>query len=359
MRVAYCTGFWCTNIGNGFFSMGVEYALKHVLSDKNVTVVSDLQTYTTAYGKRLYRHKNQLEYISDLNVDYVVLAGPVLSKYFLRMWGDILRKLRDRGVGYILLSTGTMKLDAAASEQIKKFFQECPPYALSSREEMVYNEFGRYAEHAYNGICYSFFVPDAYATSPICWDRPYVVYNFDKIREPVLRVHPAGQEPRGPWFDFEQQRFSVCMPGLISAMAQKTDRFTDALIYAASVLPAPKRENTLGDYRIVRTDHRFHPHFRGKIYEQANSFVADLPHGYLNLYANASLTLSDRVHACAVTLAFGKSAMLFSKTNRSGLLDRVGAVEIYQKPVALDMDYLAEEKQKQLRWLCELLQQEN
>lgn len=115
----------------------------------------------------------------------------------------------------------------------------------------------------------------------------------------------------------------------------------------------------MGPYGIVRTDHRFHPHFRGKIYEQANSYVADLPYGYLNLYANASLTLSDRVHACAVTLAFGKSAMLFSKTNRSGLLERVGAAEICQKPVALDMDYLADEKQKQLRWLCKLLQQEN
>ena len=95
MKVAYCTGFWCTNIGNGFFSLGVEHVLKKVLGEKNVSVVSDFQTYTTSYGKRLYVDQNQLEYISALDVDYVVLAGPVISKYFLGLWKDILLKLND------------------------------------------------------------------------------------------------------------------------------------------------------------------------------------------------------------------------------------------------------------------------
>ena len=77
VKVAYCTGFWCTNIGNAFFGMGVEHVLKKVLGENNVTLVSDLQTYTTSYGKRLYPHKNQLEYISSLDVDYIVLAEQV------------------------------------------------------------------------------------------------------------------------------------------------------------------------------------------------------------------------------------------------------------------------------------------
>lgn len=94
MKVAYCTGFWCTNIGNGFFSLGVEYVLKKILGAENVTVVSDYQTYTTSYGKRLYPHKNQLEYIAKLDVDYIVLAGPVISKYFLPLWKDILLELK-------------------------------------------------------------------------------------------------------------------------------------------------------------------------------------------------------------------------------------------------------------------------
>ena len=127
IRVAYCTGFWCTNIGNGFFSLGVEYVLKKILGDENITLVSDYQTYTTGYGKRLYPHPKQLDYISYLDVDYIVLAGPVLSKYFLSLWKDILERLKDRGVGYILLSAGTMKLDSESRKAIKEFFKTCPP----------------------------------------------------------------------------------------------------------------------------------------------------------------------------------------------------------------------------------------
>ena len=122
-----------------------------------------------------------------------------------------------------------------------------------------------------------------------------------------------------------------------------------------SLLPAPKRENEIGQYKLVRTDQRFHPHFRSKIYAYKNSFCADIPYGYINLYANSQLTLSDRVHSCAVTLAYGHSAMLFVKTNRVGLLERVGAGEITKKPVKLDMEILDQEKVNMLMWLTDIL----
>lgn len=359
MRVAYCSGFWCTNVGNGFFSMGVEYALKKVLGEKNVTVVSDLQTYTTSWGKRLYVHPHQLVYLSELDVDHIVLAGPVLSQYFLDLWEKILLKLQNRGIGYILLSAGTMKLNAAEREKIQCFFQTCPPYALSSRDEETFAWFGKYAKHAYQGICYSFFVPDCYSPVKMPGLSPYVVYNFDKINEPVIqRIEgetPASQRQ----FCFEGDHYSIAPPDRLSALAAKTDRFTDALIYAASVFPARKTATHMGDHRIIRTDHRFHPHFRRKIYHRADTFAADLPYGYLNLYANAELTLSDRVHACAVTLAFGHSAMLFAQTGRCGLLTRVGAAGICDAPVRLDMERLAQEKQDQLNWLRQTMLEAN
>lgn len=359
MRVAYCTGFWCTNIGNGFFSMGVEYALKKTLGAENVTVVSDFQTYTTSYGKRLYVDQNQLEYISALDVDYIVLAGPVLSRYFLSLWKDILLKLQRRGIGYILLSAGTMKLDAEARQQIQTFFKECPPYALSSRDQTVYQTFGAYAQHSYNGICFSFFVPDCYAPASMSTSAPYVVYNFDKISEPEIWQDDGTAHPAIRHFTYQNETYQIAYPKWLTALSAQTDRFTDALIYAASILPAPHRPDHLGRYRIIRTDHRFHPHFRRKIYRQRNSFVADLPYGYLNLYANADFTLSDRVHACAATLAFGHSAMLFAKTDRCGLLERVGAKDICARPVRLDMDCLNAEKKQQLEWLEGILYEEN
>lgn len=351
MKVAYCTGFWCTNIGNGFFSLGVEYVLKKILGAESVTVVSDYQTYTTSYGKRLYPHKNQIEYITKLDVDYVVLAGPVLSKYFLYLWKDILLKLKECGIGYILLSAGTMKLDDTARREVEEFFKECPPYIFTSRERETYVAFGKYAINAYDGICFSFFTPDYYAPCKINFGQPYWISNFDKIIEPQIWVdNPNCRHTHE--FEFDNQKFFM---NSSSTVATKTDRFTDALIYMRSLLPAPKRENEVGRYKLVRTDQRFHPHFRSKIYAYKNSFCADIPYGYINLYANSQLTLSDRVHSCAVTLAYGHSAMLFAKTNRAGLLERVGAGEITKKPVRLDMDFLYAEKKRMIEWLKTVL----
>ena len=61
------------------------------------------------------------------------------------------------------------------------------------------------------------------------------------------------------------------------------------------------------------------------------------------------------MHSCAVTLAYGHSAMLFVKTNRVGLLERVGAGEITKKPVKLDMELVSEEKTKLVQWLKTVL----
>ena len=56
-----------------------------------------------------------------------------------------------------------------------------------------------------------------------------------------------------------------------------------------------------------------------------------------------------------MTLAYGHSAMLFVKTNRVGLLERVGAGEITKKPVKLDMELISEEKNKLVQWLKTVL----
>jgi hypothetical protein len=216
---------------------------------------------------------------------------------------------------------------------------------------MTYNQFGKFATHAYNGICFSFFSPDFYSPSGLSEYSPYIIYNFDKINEPTICVSDSSEMTSSKSFEYEGQTYTIVYPDWLSKISAKTDRFTDALIYISSMLPVKKRKEQLGKYKLIRTDHRFHPHFRRKIYRQPNSYVADLPYGYLNLYANAELTLSDRIHACAVTLAYGNSAMLFAKTDRIGLLGRVGAEGITDRPVKLDMVHLAEEKKRMVDWL--------
>lgn len=355
IKVAYCTGFWCTNIGNSFFSFGVEYVLKKILGEKNVTTVSDYQTYTTGYGKRLYKHKNQFDYIKNLDVDYIVLAGPVISKYFLEMWKDTIIDLNKKGIGYILLSTGIMKLDEKSQKEILSFFEQYPPYIMMSRDRKTYELLKDYSINSYDGICFSMFVTDYYNPCKMNL-KNYITLNLDKIREPIIKIkNNQNCKTNNKTFNIDNEDYEIIQSGIINKLLKKTDRFTDAFIYLFSLLPSKNNNETIGKFEVIRTDHRFHPHYRKKIYKFKNTFCADLPYGYLNIYANTKLTISDRVHACAVTMAFGNSAMLLAKTNRSDLLDRLGAKEIMEKPTKLDLKYVKKEKQKIIKWIEERL----
>jgi hypothetical protein len=87
------------------------------------------------------------------------------------------------------------------------------------------------------------------------------------------------------------------------------------------------------------------------MYRAPTSFTWDLPDPYLALYAHAALVLSDRVHACVAALAYGRPAMLFSKSPRALILERVGANRIEQRPITISQDELRGEKEKMIRFL--------
>ncbi|MCD8188709.1 MAG: Wzz/FepE/Etk N-terminal domain-containing protein [Clostridiales bacterium] len=190
-------------------------------------------------------------------------------------------------------------------------------------------------------------IPPTYASTV------QIYVNNSDITESSTSVSTSDLNASGQ-FAFDGRTYAISY-GALSRLLSRTDRGTDALAYLMSVLPAARRQDTIGPYWVIRTDHRFHPHYRRKIYRYGSSFCADVPYGYLNLYANAALTLSDRVHACAVTLAFGNSAMLFAKTDRARLLARVGAEGITEHPVRLDRNRLEREKAALVAWLAETL----
>ena len=210
-----------------------------------------------------------------------------------------------------------------------------------TRDFETYNEFKYIIKNSYCGIDLAFFLPDAY--KPINTDlKPYIVMNFDKIPEPKI-VEGASEFDS---IELDNKNYRLKFSKFEKRLAAKTDRITDMYIYFKSLFPGGKRKNSIGKYKIIRTDHRYAPMLRNKVYRYENSFCADIPHTYLNIYSECELTLSDRVHACAVTLAYGNSAMFFAKTGRSSLLERVGATGIDKKPIKIDINKLNEEKVK-------------
>ncbi len=352
MKVAYVAGYWCTNIGNAFFNLGADYVLKRIFGANNVNAVFDHPAGIIRSQKHQGNPKRSLSIIEHTEIDIIVLLGPVLSRDFLKIWSEALITLSKKGTKYMILSCGFMKYSDKDVQEIKSFFEQYPPLLVTTRDREAFNLLNDCNFKIYDGIDFAFFLPEAH--SPCSFDyQSILALNFDKIFEPRIRV--SNELPEKYDFVFDNKYWCMSFNKLITSIGRKTDRFSDALVYALSVFPAKDRSMVLDDYNIIRTDHRFTPFFKNKVFRYSNSFVSDIPNTYLDIYANSRLTLSDRVHACVATLAYGHHAMLFSRTKRSKLLDRVGALSIYTEPTQIDVKKLAEEKNSLIDWISNSL----
>jgi hypothetical protein len=111
----------------------------------------------------------------------------------------------------------------------------------------------------------------------------------------------------------------------------------------------------LKQFDVIRTDHRPHPMLKRKTYRRKNVMVNDTPFPFLELYSQARLTLSNRMHACVAAAAYGNHAMLFSQSPRIRLLERLGLENIQRNPVKLDPTYLECEKRELVQFLRSLV----
>ena len=328
-------GYWSTNIGNAFFQMAAEYVLKKAYPDCNVLMLSDQPAYWKAGAK--VNPENALILLEHIALDYLVIQGPFLRPEFDRIWLSTLRKLHQRGVKIIVLAAGMMDYSQENVDRCRAWLSETPPYIFTTRDSETYRHFHDLAEHSCDGIDIAFFVSDLFSPPKMDMD-PFVVFNFDKWPEPrIWRNKDAGGADYT--FEFENDTWNVKFPALRTSLTQKSR----VLQFLSSWLP--ERFNAdFGSHLIVRTDHRFNPVILRNMFRGPNSFASDIPQSYLTLYANTALTLSNRVHACVATLAYGNRAMLFSKTPRARLLERAGVGEIGRSPQQLDLGKIAEEK---------------
>ena len=127
--------------------------------------------------------------------------------------------------------------------------------------------------------------------------KDFVIYNFDVMEEPEIEAH-------GKKILRTQHACFEVLPNLFDR-SRKT--------YALKARSPFIEKND----RAVR-----------KFYSRPDMMISDIPDDYLHLFANASATYSDRVHACIPTLSFGNSARLYTTSPRATLFERAGVGEI-------------------------------
>jgi len=347
LRVALVSGFWGQNIGNAFFNIGGKWILEHVLPEAQVNFILDQPGYRTFHKQHTGNPKNDWGLLQHLDVDVIVLQGPMLTTAFAALWEPTLMALRARGTKIVLLGAAMFRFSDEEIAVNRAFLQKIQPVILSTRDVPTYEAFKDLVPHAHAGVDSAFFTPDAYQPFALKAD-PYICVNFDRWLEPRITLSDPGTTPiADKSFLFDGRRWSLEFPSRLMKMADK-DKIQS---YLASALDFRKLSDHIGGYQVVRPEHRFNPHITWKIYRRANAVASDEPWTYFTIYANTSFTLSDRVHACIISLAYGKPAMLFSPSPRSQLFDHLNLAGLREKPTVLDQNLIREKKTKQLEFL--------
>lgn len=346
--VALVSGFWGQNIGNAFFNIGGKWILDQVFGEGRVAFVQDAAGYRTFHDQMRGNPANDVEFLRLLDLEYLVLQGPLLTRTYGALWRRIFRELRARGTKIILLGAAFFKFREEEFSAAKAFLEEFPPELISTRDSRSYEILKSWglACPLYDGLDSAFFAPKAY--TPFRRAGPsYVACNFDRYPEPTITVGAGPVHTAETSFEFGGRWWSLKTPRLISKLAHRSK----VQAYVGHLIDRRELPAALGDLMVVRPEHRFNPHMSYKIYQHPNAVASDEPWTYFNIYANAELTLADRVHACVAALAYGKPAMLFTPSPRQALFARVGAEMVRNHPVTIDPEWLEEERAKEIAWL--------
>jgi hypothetical protein len=346
-RIGIITGYWSTNIGNSFFQLGAMHVLKQIFPNDLVFAVGDQAGYAfPQHGTPA----NSLDVTASLDLDYLVILGPFIRPEFESLLLPTMKALAKRGTKFILMGIGMMKYDAATISMVKSALKELPIEVFVTRDRQTYEAFSDVSQHSFDGVDIAFFVADTWPREVKPNLGRYIVLNFDQLPEPDF-VEVSGSSGNHLVIPLGEKNYELQMSGWRRTLSEKGTLFN--ILERTYVKRKPVTQ--IGEFNVVRTDHRYNPVLLKKIYNAPSTYSADVPYSYLALYNGCEVTISNRVHACVATMAFGNKAMLISKTPRAFLLDRAGASTIKEKPTALDMDALAEEKRRYVEFLGEAL----
>jgi|TARA_R110000782_G_scaffold19101_10_gene52069 hypothetical protein len=346
-RIGVLAGYWSTNVGNAFFQLGAQYVLERAFPGAHVFLIGDQPGY---WNVRKGNPPNALDYVKHLDLDAVVVLGPYVRPEMEGITGQMLRAQHRKGAKIIVLAAGMMQYDKDTIALSRRLMAECPPHIFTTRDTETYEALGDLATHAFDGVDVATFVSDLFPKVSSDLD-PYMVVNFDQIPEPVIAPSDAFTGRVDRTFEFEGRAWCVRQPKSRTEWSyrKRAYPFLDAMLFRK---PGPER---IDGKLVIRTDHRYNPFLMLKSYRSPNTYVGDIPHSYLSIYANSQLTISNRVHACVATVSYGNPAMLFTRSPRAFLLKRLGLEGIKDRPERVDMDFLRREKAALVGWLGERL----
>lgn len=316
-KIIISSGYYATNIGNAFYDFGVKFVLKKILGEEVQIILSSDKL--DIYWNRLIRKKTAiLDYTAFYKADYVVFLGPVFSIDYLCLQEPSFRKLSELGTKIIFMSAGANQYDKKEYNEVSEFLSKHRLYALISRDSQTYQLYKDFFEYSYDGICCALYCCD-YAPKYKLDTDPYVILNFDNCDEPLVVASPDG---------------NLVINGRSYELRHRNPIFNRQ--YPDFL------EN--GE-RIIRTVHTVMPDLIRKKAGQGY-YLSDMPYDYLNLYANATAVLTNRVHAAVASIAYGTPVHLTNDSPRGNIFRRINCQDIHKTLIVADKNIIDCEKAK-------------
>jgi hypothetical protein len=294
------------NIGDGIYQLSVAGLMRMAFPGASVVLLDGPSARTfpprpAGLGKYLDRRRYSL--LEGQRVETLVLSGPIISETFLQYYGEAIRRQIASGGRYALVSVHAYRHQPA----ISKFLNDYPPAAIATRDSPSVKHLYDVKAPIYDGVCASLLSSSTIDVPGVSGSR-YVTVSFYQGLEPRIsfRVDAGGH------LDLE----SVAVGRYRAPKVWRIGRHFQWL---------QQVPGAIGDHSIVRPVHDIGYKFSHLNSALPNAFLSYNPVSYLSLYKSTALTISDRVHSCAPTLAFGRPALLVGSTPRSAIFDRIGA----------------------------------
>lgn len=293
------------NLGDGFYQFSLYELIKEIFPQSNVFMGEG--PVKRAFHPNTKQLKNALR-VSEYEIaDLHVFSGPIVMAISKPEYSVPIKKIVERGGRYALISVSCSGLFGEPLEEVRAFLKKYPPVIFSSRDPETYEKFKDYVPSSYNGICTAFLVDNMLNIDKIILDKKYFISSFYRNPEPIFKVKSN----------------DICIDNielipnnnLINKLPYRLSRhlqiFNDV-------------QDELNGFKIVRAVQQVSNKSNNFNFKHPNSFITFNPLNLLSVIKGAEFTISERVHACATTLAFGRPARILIDSPRCGIFERFG-----------------------------------
>ncbi|MFC0346059.1 polysaccharide pyruvyl transferase family protein [Epilithonimonas hispanica] len=302
MKILIENSTW-NNVGDGWYQYSLYYLLKKIYPEANIVLGEGpvKRAFRITSEKQL---NNALNLLDWQDADLHVFSGPML-KTLITDYGTAIKRIIEKGNNYAFISVSGTAVSPSQKKEIGAFLQKYPPLLFSTRDEETYNNFREFVPNAYNGICTAFLVDKTIPLDTFKLDKPFFVSSFYMENEPNFKV--TG--------DFSIENLQV---------EHRKNKFGLPFKFARHLNYSLPQQEEIGGRKIVRLIQNLNTKFNHINFAMPNSFISFNPITYLEVIKSAEFVVSDRVHACATSLACGHPARFLFETPRAGIFDRLG-----------------------------------